>query len=121
MRTTTKTHIPQLKQTLDGLRASGHKVKVRHFRWTELKSYGGKWVVSLLMERYKLKGIIGKHYRVHPFGGRVEVTITCPAGVQYHGHADCSMKDNFVSNIGTIKALSRAKAEMERDGHACTC
>lgn len=72
-----------MDHSVEVLRRSGYKVRVKHFR----KS-----------------GASGLNSR----GGKTHVEITTPTGVTLFGYARCSRKENFNKKMGVRIAVGRA-------------
>lgn len=77
--------------TVEGLRASGYKVRVMH---TRKPNSGG----------------------VNARGGKTIVEVTTPEGVTLVGISRCSRKENFNKKLGVRIALGRAFASVQNKG-----
>ena len=77
--------------TVEGLRASGYKVRVMHTR------------------RPNSEGLNAR-------GGKTVVEVTTPDGTTLVGVSRCSRKENFNKKLGVRIALGRAFASIQNKG-----
>lgn len=80
--------------TVAGLRRTGYKVQVNHYRY-----YGNK-----LLQKYEVQ------YGSQPNskGGMTTIKITTPENWELNGFAECSEKDAYNRKLGVKIALNRA-------------
>lgn len=77
-----------MNKTVKELRQSGYKIKVIHYR--------------LYVDKFDYnEGISAK-------GGRTELLLMSPEGIQIKAEAKCSPKDNYCRKTGVAIALGRA-------------
>ena len=85
-------------ETVKSLRQSGYKVKIIHHRVREKQIFSGKFDERM--------GDSAK-------GGRTELFLISPEGIQVKAEAKCSPKDNYCRRTGVAICLGRALKELE--------
>ena len=90
--------------TVAGLRRTGYKVRVNHYRY-----YGNK-----LLQKFEVQYGSQPNSR----GGMTAIEITTPENWKLSGYAECSEKDAYNRKLGVKIALNRAMTtEFIRDGN----
>lgn len=85
-------------ETVKSLRQSGYKVKIIHHRVREKQVFSGKFDERM--------GDSAK-------GGKTELLLISPEGIQVKAEAKCSPKDNYCRRTGVAICLGRALKELE--------
>lgn len=94
-------------QTVETLRKSGYKVRVKHYRY-----YAYNKTVSKIQKLMAIREIEGK--KRHSKGGLTIVEIDGPQG-SFVGKAICSRNDNFCYKTGVKIALGRMEEKTSFD------
>ena len=89
-----------MNKTVKELRQSGYKVKVIHHR---IKGFP-------MMYKDDEQVFFGE---LNPKGGRTELLLMSPEGIQIKAEAKCSNRDNYCRKVGVAIALGRAIKELE--------
>lgn len=85
-----------MNKTVKELRQSGYKIKIIHFReegFTKHEFCGTPMTLAK--------------------GGRTELLLMSPEGIQIKAEAKCSEKDNYCRKVGVAIALGRALKNLE--------
>ncbi len=85
-----------MNKTVKELRQSGYKIKIIHFREKGFIEHGWCDVPYPLAK-----------------GGRTELLLMSPEGIQIKAEAKCSGKDNYCRKVGVAIALGRALKNLE--------
>lgn len=101
-------------KTVYELRKSGNKVQVMHWRWHRYGLYSGGQEEDYYRKNYEDE--LSRQDLNKPClakGGKTEVKITTPDGINAVGVAECSRKENFCRKRGLDIALGRALIDLE--------
>lgn len=106
-------------EIITDLKAKGYRVTVSHFRISSadfataktMNELGVKnWakIERLVCPTYLLRSAFSENgYDISPRGGRTEVRVVAPDGLEFYGEANCSLADNYCRNKGITMALGR--------------
>lgn len=94
--------------TVKHLRQNGFKVRVGHYRWTDMAimSYGQPTLQSdITSDDFIFNDSAG----INPKGGKTTIELT-KDGIDAKGEAICCLEDNYNRKLGVKIALGRALA-----------
>ena len=94
-----------MQQSIKGLRQSGYKVRVLHYRSmgfsTVYKTQPLKLIPNLIVTTKQVTIAL-------PKGGRTVVELRTPCGLEVSGEATCRKNEVYSKKIGVAIALKRA-------------
>jgi hypothetical protein len=96
---------------IHALRKEGYKIRIVHHRFTIWGQLFPAW-------EFQAKTL---HQSPSGKGGRTDIELTTPGGVNYTAAACCNLVDNFNHKLGNQICLGRIFKKIENDRKSSEC